>query len=151
MAKNKELSDEETYLKKYDNLSRGEKQELDLAKRKRLAQAQAEADAGDSFGQRVSDTTGRMLRGLTAATGVPSAAKKQAEEDAYTAKRKSERERRLQDAKDSAAYKERDRALYPSKTPGKIDDNMIPLKTGGKVSSASKRADGCAQRGKTRA
>ena len=31
-----------------------------------------------------------------------------------------------------------------------IKGKIIPMKTGGKVGSASKRADGCAQRGKTR-
>ena len=127
------LSDDETYLKKYDNLSRGEKQALDLAKRERLKQAQAEADAGDSLGQRASDVAGKVLRGLAAATGVPAAARKQAEEDALTAKRESERQRRLQEAKDSANYSERARALYPSKTAGKIDDNMPSFKKGGSV------------------
>ena len=127
------LGDDETYLKKYDNLSRGEKQEIDLAKRARLAEAQAEADAGDSFMQRAGDTVGRVVRGAAAATGSQSAARKQAEIDALADKRESERQRRLQEAKDSADYKERDRALYGSKTPGKLKDNMLEFKKGGSV------------------
>lgn len=127
------LADDETYLKKYDNLSRGEKQQLDLDKRARLAVAQAEADAGDSLGQRASDTVGRALRGAAALTGSQSAARKQTEEDALADKRESERQRRLQEAKDSADYKERDRSLYGSKTPGKLKDNEMALKKGGSV------------------
>ena len=127
------LSDDETYLKKYDNLSRGEKQEIDLAKRERLAAAKAEADAGDSLMQRAGDTVGRVVRGAAAATGSQSAARKQAEIDALADKRESERQRRLQEAKDSADYKERDRSLYGSKTPGKLKDNEMALKKGGSV------------------
>ena len=82
--------------------------------------------------------------------GSQSAARKQGEEDALIDKRESERQRRLQEAKDSANYKERDRALYGSTTPGKLKDNMLEFKKGGSVGSASKRADGIAQRGKTR-
>jgi hypothetical protein len=127
------LGDDETYLKKYDNLSRGEKQEIDLAKRERLAAAQAEADAGDSLGQRASDIGGKVLRGAAALTGSQSAARKQDEAEALTAKRESERQRRLQEAKDSADYKERDRSLYGSQTPGKLKDNEMALKKGGSV------------------
>jgi hypothetical protein len=141
------LADDETYLKKYDNLSRGKKQELDLAKRARLKDAQAEAEAGDSAFQRGKDVAGRVIRSLA---GSPSAKRQQDEADALTAKRESERQRRLQEAQDSANYKERDQSLYGSDTSGKIKDNMLGMKKGGKVSSASSRADGIAQRGKTR-
>ena len=141
------LADDETYLKKYDNLSRGEKQALDLAKRARLREAQSEVDAGDSFVQRGKDVTGGIMRSLA---GSPSAKRQQDEADALTAKRESERQRRLQEAKDSADYKERDQSLYGSDTSGKVKDNMLGMKKGGKVSSASSRADGIAQRGKTR-
>ena len=141
------LADDETYLKKYDNLSRGDKQALDLAKRARLKEAKAEADAGDSVVQRGKDAAGRVIRSLA---GSPSAKRQQDEADAFTAKRESERQRRLQEAKDSAEYKERDRAAYGSDTPGKIKDNMVDMKKGGKVSSASRRADGIAIKGKTR-
>ena len=145
------LSDDETYLKKYENLSRGEKQELDLAKRKRLAEAQVEADAGDSFSQRAGDVAGRALRGAAELTGSNSAKAAQQEAEDVSAKRVSERQRRLQEAKDSANYAERDRSLYTSKTPGKIKDNMASFKKGGSVkSAASKRADGIAQRGHTK-
>jgi hypothetical protein len=147
------LSDDETYLKKYENLSRGEKQELDLAKRNRLAEAQAEADAGDSFSQRAGDVAGRVLRGAAELTGSTSAKAAQQEAEDLTAKRDSERQRRLQEAKDSANYAERDRGLYISNTPGKIKDNMASFKKGGKIkqkSTASKRADGCAIRGHTK-
>jgi hypothetical protein len=33
---------------------------------------------------------------------------------------------------------------------GKSDEELIKKRAGGKVSSASKRADGCAQKGKTK-
>jgi len=145
------LADDETYLKKYDNLSRGDKQELDLAKRARLKEAKAEADAGDSLTQRGKDAAGRVMLSFRSLAGSPSAKRQQEESDALTAKRESERQRRLQEAKDSAEYKERDRAAYGSDTPGKIKDNMVDMKKGGRVSSASKRADGIAIRGKTRA
>ena len=141
------LSDDETYLKKYNNLSRGEKQELDLAKRARLKEAQEEAETGDSIAQRGKDVAGRVIRSLA---GSPSAKRQQDESDALTAKRQSERQRRLQEAEDSANYKERDRGLYGSNTSGKIKDNMLGMKKGGSVSSASSRADGIAQKGKTR-
>ena len=124
------LADDETYLKKYDNLSRGDKQELDLAKRARLKEAQAEANAGDSFVQRGGDAVGRVIRSLA---GSPSAKRQQDEVDVFTAKRESERQRRLQEAKDSANYKERDRAAYGSNTPGKIKDNMVGMKKGGAI------------------
>jgi hypothetical protein len=145
------LSDDETYLKKYENLSRGEKQELDLAKRKRLAEAQTEANAGDSFLQRANDMSGRVLRGAAELTGSNRAKAVQQDEDELAAKRESERQRRLQEAKDSANYAERDSGLYVSKNPGKIKDNMLSFKKGGSIkSSASKRADGIAQKGFTR-
>jgi len=38
-----------------------------------------------------------------------------------------------------------------AKLPTKVRNKMGYMKTGGKVSSASSRADGCAVRGKTRA
>ena len=165
------LPDDETYLKKYENLSRGEKQGLDLAKRKRLAEAQTEADAGDSFPQRVDDVAGRALRGAAELTGSTSAKAAQQEAEDASAKRDSERQRRLQEAKDSADYAERDRGLYISNTPGKIKDNMASFKKGGKIThyksaaaavkAAEKRGDksitvkfnhrdGIAQRGHTK-
>jgi hypothetical protein len=141
------LADDEGFLKKYDNLSRGEKQQLDLNKRQRLKEAQAEADAGDSFGQRAGDIAGRVLRGAASLTGSPIPAREQQEANTETAKRESNRQRRLQEAKNSANYEERGRTLYGSSTPGKLKDNPLPFKQGGSVSS---RADGIAQRGKTK-
>jgi hypothetical protein len=137
------LTDDETYLKKYENLSRGEKQQVDLSKRMRLKEAQSESDAGDSIGQRVGDTVGRAMRDIA---GSPSATREQAEVDTATANRKAERTRKLQEAKDSADYMQNS-GMYSSSTPGKIKDNTF--KTGGSV-SASRRGDGIAQRGKTR-
>jgi hypothetical protein len=141
------LADDEGFLKKYDNLSRGEKQQLDLDKRRRLKEAQAEADAGDSFGQRAGNIAGRVLRSAASLTGSPIPARDQQEANTVTAKRESDRQRRLQEAKKSANYEERERTLYGSSTPGKLKDNFLPFKKGGSVSS---RADGIAQRGKTK-
>lgn len=150
MADKKKLADDETYLKRYENLSRGEKQELDLAKRQRLKEVQLEASQGDTFSQRAGDVMGRVLRTPAALAGNQRAAQEQAVANAMAAKREAERQRRLQEAKDSAEYKERDRAKYISDTPGKLEDNPLKFKKGGIVGSASKRADGIAQRGKTR-
>lgn len=144
------LADDETYLKKYENLSAEEKQEIDLARRKRLKEAQSAVDKGDPLSQRLGDTMGRVLRGAATLTGSQRAAKEQAEAEVAVAKRASDRQRRLQEAKDAAEYKDRDRARFVSKTPGKLNDNLLEFKKGGMVGSASKRADGIAQRGKTR-
>lgn len=42
-----------------------------------------------------------------------------------------------------------DKSIYPDSVP--VDEPVKKMASGGSVSSASKRADGCAQRGKTRA
>ena len=144
------LADDETYNKRYENLTPSEKQEIDAQKRKRLKEAQAEVDKGDSFSQRASDVTGRVLRGAAELVGSTRAKTEQQNANAEIDKREADRQRRLQEAKDSANWAERDRALYNSKTPGKLKDNPLPLKKGGKVSSASRRADGIAQKGRTK-
>ena len=59
-----------------------------------------------------------------------------------------EKQMKVEEMKDSEAYR-KNKAMYDTSTEvKKFDDNY---KHGGKVSSASKRADGCAIRGKTRA
>lgn len=40
--------------------------------------------------------------------------------------------------------------FFNRKAKPRKDDGMVPLKSGGKVSSASSRADGCATKGKTK-
>ena len=143
------LADDETYLKKYENLSQDERQAVDSARRKRLKDAKAEAEAGDSFTQRAGDAFGRVFRGAAELTGSSSAKTAQQEAESAKAKREADRQQRLKDAQEQITNPN-PRARYGSKTPGKIDDNLMPFKKGGKVSSASKRADGIASKGKTR-
>ena len=58
-----------------------------------------------------------------------------------------EKQMKVEEMKDSEAYR-KNKAMYDTSTEvKKFDDNY---KHGGKVSSASKRADGCAVRGKTK-
>jgi hypothetical protein len=54
------------------------------------------------------------------------------------------------DMRDDREEKKR-RAAEAGMVPGQGGQAPMPMKKGGKVSSASKRADGCAIRGKTRA
>jgi hypothetical protein len=54
------------------------------------------------------------------------------------------------DMRDDREEKKR-RAAEAGMVPGQGGQAPMPMKKGGKVSSASKRADGCAVRGKTRA
>jgi glutathionylspermidine synthase len=59
-----------------------------------------------------------------------------------------EKQMKVEEMKDPESYR-KNKAMYDTSTEvKKFDDNY---KHGGKVSSASKRADGCAIRGKTRA
>jgi hypothetical protein len=151
----KPLADDETRLKKYSNLSRGEKQEIDLAKRAELAKAQQSASAGDSFSQRANDAAASALLAAPNAVGARSAMNQKAQLDAAATQREIERQERLQAAQDSANYKDYDKGLYGSRTPGKISDNLMEFKKGGKVkinarSAASKRADGIATKGHTK-
>ena len=149
----KPLADDETRLKKYSNLSRGEKQEIDLAKRAELAKAQKNVSEGDSFSQRASDAVASALLAAPKAVGARSAINQKADIDADALQRKNARQARLEDAQNSADYKDYDKGLYGSTTPGKISDNLMEFKKGGKIkskSSASKRADGIAKKGHTK-
>ena len=92
----------------------------DLRKKERQESARKQLEKDESFGQKASDTISDIGSFLTRAKGV---GKNLPDPGSATEARK----RRVE-----AAKKE------------------LGMKKGGKVPSASKRADGCAQRGKTR-
>lgn len=146
----KPLAADETYLKKYSDLSRGGKQKLDLDRRERLKDAQRADEKGDSVGTRVSDTVSKAL------LASPLNARSNEDVGAVNTRAKmrdTARKTTLKTAQDEANYKDVDSEdaqsifgkRYYDNTPGKA------YAKGGKVGSASKRADGCAMRGKTRA
>lgn len=66
--------------------------------------------------------------------------------------RKAAAEMKMQDEKNPNSFQAKvNRFLgYGDEAEGKKKGGKVKMKAGGKVSSASKRADGCAQRGKTR-
>ncbi len=105
----------------YDELPRGRKQEIDLERREALKKAKNMPET------RVGDTVVDMARGLTG-RGVSGDGSASAD---YQAARKET----IRKAQDKADYKD-------------VVDKEY--KKGGKVSSASSRADGCAVKGKTK-
>ena len=145
----KSLASDETYMKKYSDLSRGAKQKLDLDRRERLKDAQSAAEKGDSVGTRASDIASKAL------LASPFNARSRSDigdVNARAERREDSRKTTLKTAQDEANYKDVEREgtgiggkYYADTTPGKA------YAKGGKVGSASKRADGCALRGKTRA
>lgn len=156
---------------KYDNLSRGRKQQIDLKRREALKKAEA---MPESRGQ---DTAADVISALTPnLSGQPRSSAR--------AGYKSARDSAIQEARDKAEYKDLKDAkkygdrLYFSDSSKTKDDMSADMKSdkglkdyrvsddetdreykkGGKVKkyakggsvSASRRADGIAQRGKTR-
>jgi hypothetical protein len=149
------LADDETRLKRYANLSRGEKQAIDLSLRDKLASAQSAADAGDSLWQRASDIGSKVLLATPVTMGSAPARRQLDALNAGAAAREDARQNALQEAQDAANYVGYDRKLYGSSTPGKLSDNFLPFKKGGKVKApartkASKRGDGIASKGHTK-
>lgn len=55
------LAPDETRTKRYSDLSRGAKQRVDLERREALKKAQADVDAGDSFGRKADDVLAKVL------------------------------------------------------------------------------------------
>ena len=108
----------------YDELPRGRKQEIDLKRREALKKAK------DMPETRGGDTVVDIARGLAKMTGRGVSGDGSASADYQAARKETSRK-----AQDKADYKD-------------IVDKEY--KKGGKVSSASSRADGIAQRGKTK-
>jgi len=140
----KALADNETRLKKYDDLSEKERRAVDEKINTRVKSAKDAAESGDTLGQRASDVLSGGLYGAAAAMGSSAAARSKARIEAEAAEREAQRRTNLKKAEDAASDTGKRSGLYSSETPQKL------YKKGGKVKSASARADGIAQRGKTR-
>ena len=130
------LADDETRMKPYERLSRGAKQEMDLARRAALKQAEK-----DNEPTPIADTVAKVISA--------SPLNRRANEDIADVEAKAQRKKdRIQGAKDLADYKDMpNKTLYSDRVPEKIGRDQKLFKAGGSVSS---RADGIAQRGKTR-
>ena len=128
------LADDETGLKPYDRLSRGAKQEMDLRRRSAVKQAEKDNEATP-----LSDAAAKLL--------YSSPFNRRANEDVADVEAGAQRKRdRIQRAKDLADYKDMpNNTLYSDRVPEKLNGKLF--KQGGFVSS---RADGIAQRGKTK-
>ena len=133
----------------YNKLPRGRKQEIDLKRRAAVKAAE------DTPKRRMSDVVVDMAALSPFAPRDSGGA-----QNSYSASR----QKAIDAAKESAEYKDLESGptrlfKMPKGTPGMSMDEMSSLRgfkteeyaKGGKVSSASKRADGIAQRGKTRA
>jgi hypothetical protein len=138
-----ELGDDETRMARFDQMTPAEQQEIIDRKNTKLAEAE---------GQRKRPLTSRIMDKLVTA-GAPLRAKRDADASSRSIQEDEKlRESRYQSAKKEAASRS---GLHGVNRILKLDDKPLPMKDyakGGKVkSSASKRADGIAQRGKTRA
>jgi len=138
----KPIADDETRLAKFGNLTPDEK-------RKERAKQQAELESATS--ERERPLGSRIMDKLGAAFGQP--ANQKAHEQA-AAEDTARRESRYQTAKQRAGMSdqelEKEPSLYGTDRSMKLKDNPLKMAKGGSVGSASKRADGCAQRGKTK-
>jgi hypothetical protein len=141
----KALADNETRLRKYDDLSEKERKAVDEKLKSRVSSAKQAAESGDTFGQRASDLVSGGLYGVASGMGSSAAARSKARMEAETAEREAQRRSNLKKAEEAASDTGKRSGMYSSETPQKL------YKKGGKVKSASARADGCAIRGKTRA
>ena len=147
------LAADETYMKRYSDLSRGGKQKLDLDRRERLKDAQSAAEKGDSVGTRASDIAAKVLM---ASPFNARSSSDIGDVNARAQRREDSRKEALGTAQDEANYKDINREDANTSMSGKRTyfADTTPSKMyakGGAVRSASQRADGCAQRGKTRA
>ena len=139
-----DLKDDETRMVRFDKLSKARKEEIRKA-------AQDEMRAAES--QRKRPITSRILDTMTEYH--PFIPKNKKEEHAAIASEDTgRREKRFTRAQQEANLTDAERAkrarLYSDTQIHKINPDESLFKKGGKVSSASKRADGCAKRGKTK-
>lgn len=144
MAK-KPLADNETRMARWDQMTPAEKARVRAKEKAALEKAESERER--PLSSRIMDTATRLF-------GTSAAAKASAES---AARDKGERESRYQAAKRAASQSDKDRSqplnLYGVdrvlKTDGKKKGGSVKgYAKGG--STASKRADGCAKRGRTR-
>ena len=139
----------------YDDLSRGRKQEIDLKRRKAAKEAREAAERGPDMGMRVGDVLANTLPSPRKEPAVQ-AERKQGRLDA--AARAAQALADYEDVRDTstlrlfedkAASKEAGARASAKINPARRMSVEQEYKKGGVV-SASRRADGCAQRGKTR-
>jgi hypothetical protein len=130
----KPLKDDETRLARWDQMTAAEKARVRAQEKAALEKAESE---------RKRPLSSRIMDGLFTPF---QRAKEKAAEDA------SRRESRYQDAKKEASKSDKDRTREVNGFPSKLYsvDRKIKLRKGGSVSSASKRGDGCATKGKTK-
>ena len=116
------LADDETRMKPYERLSRGAKQEMDLARRDALKQAEKDNEATP-----IADTVAKVISA--------SPLNRRANEDIADVEAKAQRKKgRIQSAKDLADYKDMpNKTLYYDRVPEKIGRDQKLFKTGGAV------------------
>jgi len=138
----KPIADDETRMAKFGNLTPDEK-------RKERAKQQAELESATS--ERERPLGSRVMDKLGAAFGQPANEKvREQAAAADTARRESRYQTAKQRAEMSDQELEKEPTLYGTDRVMKLKDNPLKMAKGGSVGSASKRADGCAQRGKTK-
>ena len=144
----------------YDDLSRGRKQEIDLKRRMAAKEARAAAERGPDARTKLGDALVNLPETLDFAprsTRGSQAPRQQRalDETAKKAQALADYEdvrdtSALRLFEDKAASKEAGARASAKLNPARRMSVEQEYKKGGKVSSASKRADGIAQRGKTR-
>ena len=144
----------------YDDLSRGRKQEIDLKRRMAAKEAREAAERGPGAGATVRDVAAGIgeiaqMRDLGAYGRVRPGIQRDLNEAAKKAQALADYEdvrdtSTLRLFEDKAASKEAGARANAKLNPARRMSVEQKYKKGGKVSSASKRADGIAQRGKTR-
>ena len=138
----KPIADDETRMAKFGNLTPDEKRRERTKRQVELESATSERER--PLGKRIMDKLGAAF-GQEANQKVNEQA---AAED--TARRESRYQTAKQRAGMSDQELENEPSLYNTDKVMKLKDNPLKMAKGGSVSSASKRADGCAQRGKTK-
>jgi len=138
----KPIADDETRMAKFGNLTPDEK-------RKERAKQRAELESATS--ERERPLGSRIMDKLGATFGQPANEKvREQAAAADTARRESRYQTAKQRAEMSDQELEKEPTLYGTDRVIKLKDNPLKMAKGGSVGSASKRADGCAQRGKTK-
>jgi len=144
----------------YDDLSRGRKQEIDLKRRMAAKEARAAAERGPGADATVNDVLAIIGEvGQMRSPGTYGRARPGRQRDLNEAAKKAQALADYEDVRDTsalrlfedkAASKEAGARASAKLNPARRMSVEQEYKKGGKVSSASKRADGIAQRGKTR-
>lgn len=125
------LKDDETRLARYDNLSRGKKQEMDLQRRRELKKADEELANVQSTGKRVLANAQDLLGPYSDGRN----ARLLQENISTSAAKKRHAERK-------AAYEDTPRALYGDDVVHKLKDNSLTFAAGGMVRGWGKARGG---------